>query len=135
MTDSRVTTRAKCATPLLLALVAICSYTPAALAQAKGQRSPVAPTREQVQAVVDDAYAQFKTNTQGKNADYIPALAQVDPKLFGIVVVSTDNQIASAGNIDHAFSIQSISKVFSLALAMEELGADAVFAKIGNEAT
>lgn len=135
MTDSRVPTRDQRTTVILLALMAICSYAPAALAQAKAQRSPVAPSREQVQAVLDDAYAQFKTNTEGKNADYIPVLAQVDPKLFGIVVISTDNQIASAGDIDHAFSIQSISKVFSLALAMEEFGPDEVFNKIGSEPT
>src|SRR5262252_6975024 len=109
VTDSRVTTRFKYSTALVVALIAICSYAPAALAQAKAQRSPVAPTKEQVQSVIDDAYGQFKTNAEGKNADYIPALAQVDPKLFGIVVISTDNQIASAGDIDHAFSIQSIS--------------------------
>jgi len=135
MTDSRVTTRFKLSTVLLLALIAICFYAPSALGQAQAQRSPVAPTKEQVQAVIDDAYAQFKTDTEGKNADYIPALAQVDPKLFGIVVISTDDQMASAGDIDRAFSIQSISKVFSLALAMEELGPDEVFAKIGSEPT
>lgn len=135
MTDSHVTTRVSCNAVLLLTLFAICSYAPTVLAQAKAQRSPVAPTKQQIQAVIDDAYAQFKTNTEGKNADYIPALAQVDPKLFGIVVISTDNQMASAGDIDHAFSIQSISKVFSLALAMEELGSDEVFAKIGSEPT
>ena len=135
MIDSRVTTRVQRTTSLLLALIAVCSYAPAVLAQAKAQRSPVAPTKEQVQAVINEAYAQFKGNTQGKNADYIPVLAQVDPKLFGIVVISTDNQVASAGDIDHAFSIQSISKVFSLALAMDELGPDEVFAKIGSEPT
>jgi glutaminase len=135
MINSRVTKLTKPSATLLLALIASCCYTPAAFAQAKAQRSPVAPTKEQVQAVIADAYAKFKTNTEGKNADYIPALAQVDPKLFGIVVISTDNQIASAGDIDHVFSIQSISKVFSLALAMEELGPDVVFAKIGNEPT
>jgi glutaminase len=135
MTDSRVTTRFTLSNILLVALIAICSYAPAALAQAQAQRSPVAPTKEQIQAVIDDAYSQFKSDTEGKNADYIPALAQVDPKLFGIVVISTDNQMASAGDIDRAFSIQSISKVFSLALAMEELGADEVFAKIGSEPT
>jgi glutaminase len=135
VTDSEVRTHITLSAGLLLALIAICSYASTALAQAKAQHSPVAPTREQVQAVIDDAYAQFKTNTEGKNADYIPVLAQVDPKLFGIVVISTDNQVASAGDIDHTFSIQSISKVFSLALAMEELGPDEVFAKIGSEPT
>src|SRR5581483_8398440 len=99
------------------------------------QRSPVAPSHEQVQAVVDQAYEKFKSDTGGKNADYIPALAQVDSKLFGVVAISTDGQIVSDGDIDHPFSIQSISKVFSLALAMNELGPDEVFAKIGSEPT
>ena len=88
-----------------------------------------------MQAVVNRAYQKFKTNTEGKNADYIPVLAQVDPKLFGVVIVTTDAQVVSAGDVDHAFSIQSISKVFSLALAMEELGAEKVFDKIGSEPT
>lgn len=120
--------------PLVLA-IAICAALPALLAQTGTQRSPVAPTREQVQAVVNEAYDKFKSDTEGKNADYIPVLAEVDSKLFGVVVVATDGQIVSDGDIDHPFSIQSISKVFSLALAMDELGADQVFAKIGSEPT
>lgn len=99
------------------------------------QRSPVAPTREQVQAAVNEAYEKFKGNTDGKNADYIPELAKVDSKLYGIAIVTTDGQSVTAGDVDKAFSIQSISKVFSLALAMEELGADKVFEKIGMEPT
>jgi glutaminase len=99
------------------------------------QRSPVAPTKEQVQTVVNEAYEKYKSNTEGKNADYIPVLAQVDPKLFGIAIVTTDGQVVTKGDIDHAFSIQSIAKVFTLALAMEELGPDKVFEKIGSEPT
>ena len=128
---------------LTIMLALMLAAAPAALAQAAaksapqtaGQRSPVAPTREQVQAIVQEAYEKFKTNTEGKNADYIPVLAQVDPKLFGVVAVATDGQVASAGDINHAFSIQSIGKVFTLALAMEELGPDKVFEKIGSEPT
>jgi glutaminase len=84
---------------------------------------------------VKEAYEKFKGDTSGKNADYIPYLAQVDSKMFGIAVVTTDNQIVSIGEVKYSFSIQSISKVFTLALAMEELGADAVFQKIGSEPT
>ncbi|MBO0720439.1 MAG: glutaminase A [Blastocatellia bacterium] len=102
---------------------------------AQVRRSPVAPRTEQVQAVINDAYERFKNEAGGKNADYIPYLAQVDPKMFGISVVSTDNQKVSTGEIKYSFSIQSISKVFTLALAMEELGADKVFEKIGCEPT
>jgi len=59
----------------------------------------------------------------------------VDSKMFGVAVVSTDNQIFSIGEVKYAFSIQSISKVYTLALAMEELGADRVFDRIGSEPT
>jgi glutaminase len=97
--------------------------------------SPVAPRKQQVQAIVDEAYNKFKGDTRGKNADYIPVLAKVNSNLFGIAVVSTDNQVVTAGDVKTAFSIQSIAKVFSLALAMEEQGADKVFEKIGSEPT
>lgn len=98
-------------------------------------RSPVAPTQESVQAMVKDAYEKFKGDTSGKNADYIPFLAKVPSNLFGIVGLTTDGQIVTAGDIDYSFSIQSISKVFTLALAMEEHGAEEVFRKIGCEPT
>jgi glutaminase len=88
-----------------------------------------------VKAVVREAYEKFKNDPSGKNADYIPYLAQVDSKLFGIAIVTTDNQVVTLGDVDYSFSIQSISKVFTLALAMEELGADNVFQKIGSEPT
>lgn len=104
-------------------------------ASAQSERSPVAPRREVVEAVVHEAYDKFRTDTGGKNADYIPYLAQVDSKLFGIAIVTTDNQVLTLGDVSYSFSIQSISKVFTLALAMEELGADKVFQQIGSEPT
>jgi glutaminase len=97
--------------------------------------SPVSPGRERVEAVVREAYDKFRSDTSGKNADYIPYLAQVDSKLFGVAVATTDNQVFALGDVKYAFSIQSISKVFTLALAMEELGPDKVFQKIGSEPT
>src|SRR5215471_17957285 len=100
-----------------------------------GPVSPVAPRRELVESVVREAYEKFRNDTGGKNADYIPYLAQVDSKLFGIAIVTTDNQVITQGDINYSFSIQSISKVFSLALAMQELGSQQVFDKIGSEPT
>lgn len=128
---------------LVLAFLILFAAGPAAFSQAAakpaaqttGQRSPVAPTREQVEAAVKEAYNKFLSDTSGKNADYIPELAHVDSKLFGIAVVTTDNQVIMVGDVDYAFSIQSISKVFTLALAMEELGVDKVFDRIGSEPT
>ena len=97
---------------------------PSAISAQSKAVSPVAPRREQVEAVVKEAYEKFKGDTGGKNADYIPYLAQVDSKMFGIAIVTTDNQVLTMGDVDYSFSIQSISKVFTLALAMDELGAD-----------
>lgn len=97
--------------------------------------SPVSPRKELVQAVIKEAYDKFKGETKGKNADYIPYLAHVDSKLFGIAIVTTDNQVLTLGDVNYSFSIQSISKVFTLALAMKELGADKVFEKVGSEPT
>jgi len=104
-----------------------------ALAQTK--RSPVAPTREEAEAIVREAYNKFRSDTSGKNADYIPYLAQVDSKLFGVAIVTTDNQVFELGDVKYSFSIQSISKVYTLALAMEELGYDKVFQRVGSEPT
>jgi glutaminase len=98
-------------------------------------RSPVAPRDEQVKAAVNEAYLMFKNDATGKNADYIPYLAHVDSKLFGIAVVTTDGKIYTVGDIGYSFSIQSISKIFTLALAIEERGAENVFEKIGSEPT
>jgi glutaminase len=97
--------------------------------------SPVAPRREQVEAVVKEAYEKFKNDTSGKNADYIPYLAKVDSKMFGIAIVTTDNQVLTMGDVTYSFSIQSISKVYTLALAMEEQGPGKVLEKIGSEPT
>jgi glutaminase len=119
---------------MLVATAVAASFIPVRL-PAQSSRSPVAPRRELVESVVRDAYAKFKDDTSGKNADYIPYLAQVDSKLFGVAIVTTDDQVLTLGDVNYAFSIQSISKVFTLALAMEELGPDKVFERIGSEPT
>ena len=120
---------------VLLATVVVPSLLPIRAAAQSGRSSPVAPRREVVAAVVQEAYDKFKDDKNGKNADYIPYLAQVDSKLFGIAVVTTDNQVITLGDVKYSFSIQSISKVYTMALAMDELGADKVFEKVGSEPT
>lgn len=122
--------------PLTSAIAATLLTMPvASLPLSAQRRSPVAPREELLKAAVNDAYQMFKSDATGKNADYIPYLAKVDSRLFGIAVVTTDNNAYTLGDISYSFSIQSISKVFTLALAMEELGVDKVFEKIGNEPT
>ena len=127
--------RERVQTRMLVALLVAMTFIAAPLSALGQKTSPVAPTRTQVEAVVKEAYEKFKSDTGGKNADYIPYLAQVDSKLFGIAIVTTDNQVLTLGDINYSFSIQSISKVFSQALAMEELGPDKVFEKVGSEPT
>jgi glutaminase len=119
---------------ILAATMMAASFMPVT-ASAQASRSPVAPRRELVESVVREAYDKFKGETNGKNADYIPYLAQVDSKLFGIAIVTADNQVLTLGDVNYSFSIQSISKVFTLALALEELGPDKVFQRIGSEPT
>ena len=69
---------------------------------------------------------------EGQVADYIPPLARVDPRRFGIAVITCDGQVAEAGDSWMPFSIQSISKVFTLTLALEKLG-DALWTRVGRE--
>ena len=88
-----------------------------------------------VQKAVDAAYAKFRTLKEGKNADYIPALAKVDPNLFGIAVVTADGKVYTAGDIKTEVSIQSISKVFTMAQVIQEQGLESIEKRIGVDAT
>src|SRR5262245_33682538 len=84
---------------------------------------------------VNDAYTKYKDTQEGKNADYIPALAKVDPKVFGIALVTADGKAYTAGDLITEVSIQSISKVFTMAQVMNEQGPDAIYNNIGVDAT
>ena len=69
---------------------------------------------------------------RGRVADYIPALARVDPRRFAIAVTTCDGATAMAGDDHVPFSIQSISKVFTLTLALNKLGGD-LWKRVGKE--
>jgi glutaminase len=69
---------------------------------------------------------------RGEVASYIPELANVDPKSFALVVIDADGHAAAAGDADTLFSIQSISKVFTLALALGKVG-DRLWTRVGRE--
>jgi glutaminase len=88
-----------------------------------------------VQKAVDAAHAKYRALKEGKNADYIPALAKVDPNLFGIAVVTADGKVYTAGDVKTEVSIQSISKVFTMAQVIQEQGLDSVAKRIGVDAT
>jgi glutaminase len=110
---------------LAAALVLAASLAPAAFAQ----------TPEEIQKAVNAAYEKYKDLKEGKNADYIPALAKVDPKIYGIALVTTDGKVYTAGDLKSEVSIQSISKVFTMAKVAEESGFDAIVKTIGVDAT
>jgi glutaminase len=88
-----------------------------------------------LQQLVNDVHKEFASNRSGKNPDYIPALAAVDPNLFAISIVTADGKKYSAGDIKHVFSIQSIGKAFNLAALMNQQGEQVVVDKIGVNAT
>ncbi len=89
------------------------------------------PSPETVGSLVAEAHQLFKANTQGVVADYIPALAKVPADLFGICVVGVNGAVHTAGDADHEFSIQSVSKPFVFALVCQAIGAEAAREKIG----
>jgi glutaminase len=92
-------------------------------------------TPEKINAALDEAYTKYKDVKEGKNADYIKELANVDPKIFGIALVTADGQVYTMGDITSMVSIQSVSKVFTLAQVIQEQGHQVVQDKIGVDAT
>lgn len=93
------------------------------------------PASQTVRSIVEAAYKQFANNTDGKNASYIPYLASVPSHLFGIAVAFTDGSIIEVGDTSYEFAIESISKVFTLALVIEQIGAEALRQKVGADPT
>ena len=94
-----------------------------------------AQTPEEIQSALDAAYAKYKNLQEGANADYIPALAEVDSNIYGIALVTTDGKVYTAGDVQSEVSIQSISKVFTMAKVIEEEGPDFIANTIGVDAT
>jgi len=90
---------------------------------------PTPPLDELLQAVQQDIQAHFGT---GRVADYIPALARVDPRQFGLALHTCAGDRAAVGDCAQAFSIQSVSKVFTLTLALGRVG-DALWRRVGRE--
>ena len=93
--------------------------------------SPHSPAH--LDAVVKDIAAEMAQRPdRGEVASYIPELARADPKAFGLAVIDAEGHVAAAGDSDTAFSIQSISKVFTLTLALG-LAGDRLWRRVGRE--
>jgi glutaminase len=93
------------------------------------------PPRDEVARALTDAHERYRLDDRGTVADYIPALAEVDPDLFGASVVGTGGEVFDVGDALHEFSIQSVSKPFVFALACDAVGAEVVRRRVGVNAT
>jgi glutaminase len=94
-----------------------------------------AATPAEIQAALQAAYDKYKGLKEGANADYIPALAKVDPNVYGIALITVDGKVYTAGDLTTQVSIQSISKVFTMAKVIEDLGPAAIADNMGVDAT
>jgi len=88
-----------------------------------------------IHRVINEAYSLFKNDTTGKNANYIPYLDNVSPNLFGIVIITNNGEVYKIGDTQYEFGIESISKIFVLAQAMEIVGPEFIESNIGVGAT
>jgi len=93
------------------------------------------PEPEMVHKLVSDAHQRFKSNNDGENSQVYPALARVPSELFGVCVVGTNGRVFGAGDIEHQFSIMSVSKPFVFALVCEVIGPEEARARLGANAT
>lgn len=91
--------------------------------------------KQTVRAAVEAAYDRCKEEQGGKNADYIPYLAGVPSTLFGIAACLPDGDIVAVGDTDYVFGIESVSKVPTAILAMNQYGAKEILDRIGADAT
>ena len=90
---------------------------------------------DNLRIVVKEAYEKVKGIQGGKNADYIPFLAKIDPNLFGIAVCLPTGEVIEAGDTNYVFGIESVSKVFTAVLVLKQYGAEEILNKIGADAT
>lgn len=86
-----------------------------------------------VHRILADLHAKYQDFDQGKPADYIPELSKADPRDFGIVIATTDGRIYEIGDTNKEFTIQSISKPFTYALALKLLSDAYMTTKVGVE--
>jgi glutaminase len=95
----------------------------------------LAQSAADIDAAIKAAYDKYKDLKEGANADYIPALAKVDSNIYGIAVVTMDGKVHSFGDLKSEVSIQSISKVFTMARVMEQQSPLAIEENMGVDAT
>lgn len=95
----------------------------------------MSPQNEKLAVIMQQALNEAKTNMNGENASYIPFLASVPSELTGLAFVSVTGKIIQLQDTDYKFAIESISKIMTLGLVLEQSGADALHSKVGAEPT
>ena len=85
-----------------------------------------------LQKIIEDIYNKIKKIKKGKVVSYIPELSMVDSKIYGISICTVGGKIYNIGDYNIKVSIQSVAKVFTLALALEENGINVINKKIGS---
>jgi glutaminase len=131
MTTTHLTGVRRLMAPVTVA-IAVLLMAPVGSARAQAVNPP---SGAEIQRALNAAYTKYKDLREGKNADYIPALAKVDPNLYGLAVVTPDGRVYTAGDTTTRVSIQSISKVFTLARVLQDSGERAVVKNTGVDAT
>ncbi len=92
-------------------------------------------TKSQIEGAAREAYSHAAGLSGGANADYIPFLANINPRLFGLSVMLPDGTSFNFGDTDYSFGIESISKVPTAILAMRQHTPAGVLNEIGADAT
>ncbi|EIJ5074477.1 glutaminase A [Salmonella enterica] len=85
--------------------------------------------------VVNQAWQKFKDDNSGKVADYIPALAKYSAGNYAIALATVDGKLYLAGNTGQKFPLESLTKIFTLAMVLNQYGSDEVLNKLGANAT
>ncbi|MEL6270347.1 MAG: glutaminase, partial [Chloroflexota bacterium] len=98
-------------------------------------RQPAAPETDAIQQALDRIYMQCNTPTVDGHIYATTERAGHNRDTFAIAIVTTEGKIYSAGAVEEQFALQSISKVFSYGLALEDHGRDRVLEKVGVEPT
>ena len=93
------------------------------------------PDADLVTALVAEAHARYRSNSEGANSQVYPALAAVPSELFGVCVVGTSGSVYAAGDTDYPFSIMSVSKPFVFAMVCQSIGAEQAREKLGANST
>jgi glutaminase len=93
------------------------------------------PQATEVREIVAQAYERYRTNADGAVADYIPILSSASPETFGISVVGARGRSFEIGDVETAFSIQSVSKPFVFALVAEAVGYGEARRQLGVNST